>query len=273
MKKTIAFGFTLLFGAALLAQGPRGGFGPDGFGGPGGPGGGILGAGPRSRTPVTGQPYSGTETVTTQSTLSNGNQISRTHTSNVARDSQGRIYTGETVTPPAASGKQPYTIGTIYDPVAGYRYMHNSSTMTATQSPLPKAGGRGTRPEPPADRTRAQRPGEPTVTTTSLGTMSINGVSATGTTVTETIPAGAIGNAQPIQRVRTTWISTQLSIPVRIITSDPRFGTTDMELTGISTTEPSASLFLVPAGYTVKQAGRGGFGPGPNGRGRRPADN
>jgi hypothetical protein len=102
-------------------------------------------------------------------------------------------------------------------------------------------------------------------------------VSATGTTVTETIPAGAIGNSQPIVHTRTTWISTQLSIPVEIKTSDPRFGTTDMELTNILTTEPSASLFVVPSGYTVKQGGRGGFGPsgpgGPGPRGRRPADN
>jgi hypothetical protein len=276
MKKTIAFGFTVLIGAGLLVgQGPRGGFGPlGGFGGPG-PGG-LLGAGPRSRTPVTGLPYSATETLTSQDTLSNGNQISRTQTSTVARDTNGRIYTSETITPPASSGKAPYTVSTIYDPVAGYEYRLNSSTMTAIQTPLPKPRT-GTPPTPPAGTTPPARPNAPTVTTTNLGTSSINGVSATGTTVTETIPAGAIGNSQPIVHTRTTWISTQLSIPVEIKTSDPRFGTTDMELTNILTTEPSASLFVVPSGYTVKQGGRGGFGPsgpgGPGPRGRRPADN
>jgi hypothetical protein len=276
MKKIILLGFTMGFAAALLAQGPRGGFGPlgGGFGGPG-PGD-ILGAGPRSRTPVTGEPYSATETLTTQQTLTNGNTISRTQTSTVARDGSGRIYTSETITPPASSGKQPYTISTIYDPVAGYRYLLNSSAATAIQTPLPSSSG--TRPGPPAGATPPARPNAPTITKTTLPQSTINGVTATGTAVTETIAAGAIGNAQPIQIVRTTWVSTQLSVPVEIKTSDPRYGTTDMELTNIVQSAPDASLFVVPAGYTVTQGGRGGPGPGgpggPGGpRGRRPVGN
>jgi hypothetical protein len=269
MKQTVLIGFTAMFGVALLAQGPRGGFGPlGGFGGPG-PGG-LLGAGPRSRTPVTGAPYSATETLTTQHTLSNGNQISRTQTSTVARDTYGRIYTAETITPPAASGKQPYTISTIYDPVAGYQYRLNSSDMTAIQMALPKPRT-GTPPTPPAGTTPPTRPDAPTVTKTTLNPSTINGVPATGTQVTETIPAGAIGNAQPIQVVRITWISTQLSVPVEITTSDPRFGNTDMELTNIVQAAPDASLFVVPAGYTVTQGGGRDFGPdGPGPRGHRP---
>jgi len=86
----------------------------------------------------------------------------------------------------------------------------------------------------------------------------VNGVLATGTQVTETIPAGAFGNAQPIQVVRITWISTELKIPVEVKTSDPRFGTRDMELTSIVQAEPAASLFVVPSGYTIK-TGHGGF--------------
>ena len=96
----------------------------------------------------------------------------------------------------------------------------------------------------------------------------INGVSATGTQITETIPAGAIGNAQAIQVVRITWISTELKVPVQIKTTDPRFGNTDMELTNIVQAEPSASLFVVPAGYTTQQGG--GRGPGGTPRRRAP---
>jgi hypothetical protein len=205
-----------------------------------------------------------------RNTLSNGNQISRTQTSTVARDTNGRIYTSETITPSTASGKPPYTMSTIYDPVAGYRYVLNSSTMTAIQTPLPTPG---TRPVPPAGTTPPTRPNAPTVTKTTLPPSSINGVAATGTQVTETIPAGAIGNAQPIVITRTTWISSQLSVPVEIVTSDPRFGTTDMELTNIIQAAPDASLFVVPAGYTVNQGGGRGFGPGgpgPGFRGHRP---
>ncbi len=249
--------------AALFAQGPGGrGFGPGGFGGFGGRGPGLLGAGPR--TPVTGAPYSATETLTTQQTLSTGNQISRTQQATVARDSQGRISTSETITPSAASGKAPYTIQTIFDPVASYRYELNSSTMIAIQTPLPKP-----RTGTPPTRTPPTGANAPVRTTTNLGTASVNGVAATGTQITETIPAGsALGNAQPIQIVRTTWVSTALTIPVEIKTVDPRFGTRDLEVTSIATSEPSASLFLVPAGYTVKQFGHGGDGPGGSGRRR-----
>jgi hypothetical protein len=93
------------------------------------------------------------------------------------------------------------------------------------------------------------------VTTSSNGAATVNGVLATHTQVTEVIPAGAIGNAQPITTTRTTYVSADLKLPVQIKTVDPRFGTRDMELTNISTGEPSAALFTVPAGYTIKKAG------------------
>ena len=43
----------------------------------------------------------------------------------------------------------------------------------------------------------------------------------------------AIGNAQAITIVRTTWISTDLKVPVEVKSNDPRSGSTDMELTNI----------------------------------------
>ncbi len=267
MKRISIFSVLPLCAATLLAQGPPDrGFGPREFGGFGGRGG-LMGAGPAMRTPVTGAPYSATETLTTQQALANGNQITRTQTSTVARDSQGRISTSETFTPAASTDKAPYTIQTIFDPVAGFRYELNSSTMTAIRMRLPKA-----RPAEGAARPRALE-NRPNVTSATLGTSAINGVSASGTQITETIPAGAIGNAQPIQTVRATWVSSELKVPVQIKSADPRFGTSDMELTNIVQAEPNASLFVVPAGYTIKEGGRG---PGPDGRrgpggARRPA--
>ncbi len=254
MKRTPPLALLPLCAVALLAQGPRGGgFGPDGsggFGGFSGRGAGLRGAGPGPRTVVTGAPYSATETLQTQQTLANGNQISRTEQATVARDSQGRLSTSQTFTPAASTGKAPYTVETIFDPVAGYRYVLNSATMTAVQTPLPRPGT-GLPPAPGTPRDGPQR------TSTNLGTATVNGVAATGTQTTETIPAGAIGNAQPIQIVRIVWVSTELKVPVQIKTSDPRFGSSDTELTNIAQTEPSASLFAVPAGYTVRQGGRG----------------
>ena len=90
-----------------------------------------------------------------------------------------------------------------------------------------------------------------------LGTQTMNGVAAAGTRVTRTIAAGVIGNAQPIQIVRETWVSSDLKVPVMVKTTDPRFGTTVTQLTGITRSEPAATLFQTPADYTVRQ-GRGG---------------
>src|SRR5580658_3784507 len=126
---------TVLFlsAAVAVAQGP----GPRmGAGGPGRPGfGGMEMLGGRT---VTGEPYSAVEVLTIQEKFADGNSVNTTTSTPRARDSQGRTYVSETVTPAASTGIAPYTRITIMDTVAGYRYELNSSTMIAVQSPLPK---------------------------------------------------------------------------------------------------------------------------------------
>jgi hypothetical protein len=204
--------------------------------------------------------------MTAHQTLANGNQISQTEQVKLYRDAQGRTRVERTVTPPAAANQQPFTEIVITDPVAGYRYVLDSATMTAAQMPLPPART----PNPNAAAGRGANASD--AVTTSLGTQTINGVLSTGTQITRTIPAGQIGNAQPIQLVRITWISNDLKIPVEVKTSDPRSGTTDLEVTNIVQSAPDASLFSVPSTYTIKTGGPGGRGPGgrPNGNFRRP---
>jgi hypothetical protein len=89
------------------------------------------------------------------------------------------------------------------------------------------------------------------VQTEDLGTQVINGFAATGTRTTRTIPAGAIGNQQAMQIVREAWVSIDLKVPLLIKSSDPRFGSTVMQLTNIVRAEPDGSLFQIPASYTV----------------------
>lgn len=104
------------------------------------------------------------------------------------------------------------------------------------------------------------------VVTEDLGTQTINGMIATGKRITHTIPAGTMGNALPIQSVRETWMAADLKVPVMVKTTDPRFGTRVTQLTQINRGEPDATLFQVPAGYTI-QHGPGGRGPRPAGAG------
>jgi hypothetical protein len=93
----------------------------------------------------------------------------------------------------------------------------------------------------------------------SLGTKVINGVNAEGTRSTHTIATEEIGNSAPIQIVSERWYSADLQTVVQSTRKDPRFGTTTFSLSNIQKTEPAATLFAVPADYTVK-AGGPGFG-------------
>jgi hypothetical protein len=87
-----------------------------------------------------------------------------------------------------------------------------------------------------------------------LGSKSIAGVSATGTRTTITIPAGQIGNDQPIVITDERWYSPDLQVTVQSTHTDPRMGTTTYALQNISRAEPSPTLFQVPADYTVTDA-------------------
>jgi hypothetical protein len=84
-----------------------------------------------------------------------------------------------------------------------------------------------------------------------LGTKVVEGVQADGTRTTLTIPAGQIGNVNPIQIVDEVWRSPDLQVIVHSEHSDPRMGTTVYSLQNISRSDPSPSLFQVPADYTV----------------------
>jgi hypothetical protein len=105
--------------------------------------------------------------------------------------------------------------------------------------------------------------------TEKLEPRSFDGVQAEGVRNTTTIPAGEIGNEQPIQIVNERWYSPELQVIVMTRHSDPRFGETTYKLTNIQRGEPSAALFQVPSDYTLKESGA--FGAGGPRRVRRPA--
>jgi len=231
--------------------------GRGGFARPGGPGG--RGA----ERVVTGAPFSGVEVRQFQEQLANGNSISRTSKVTLYRDSMGRTRSEVTVTPDASTGKQPFTMITISDPVAGARHVLDSATMTSRSSRIPMVhagatgGGRGNSQARPATPGR----GGAAITRAELGSQVKNGVLATGSRSTEVIPAGKIGNAQAITVERETWYSTELGRAVEVKVTDPQRGNSTMELTNVVPGEPSASLFSVSSGYTeiAGRGGRGGF--------------
>src|SRR5271170_3031525 len=216
---------------------------------------------------VTGAPFSASFSTHTSQALADGNQIQRSTTGTFARDSEGRTRRDMTlpaVGPWATSGQTAPHVVFITDNVAKTQYVLEPDRKTARQTPYFR-GRHGQGPSSGASDVAPSagqgRPGNRNnVATVSLGTQTINGVQAEGTRVTHTIPAGAIGNANPIVITNERWYSSELQTVVMIKRSDPRMGTTTFQLTNIQKQEPDATLFQVPSDYTVRQGGPGGQG-------------
>jgi len=217
---------------------------------------------------VKGAPFSATASTETTQTLQDGTAIHRTTTSNLYRDSQGRSRNEVTLSgfgPLQASGK-PHTMVSIADPVAGTHYMLDADHKVAHQMMMHQHGTPTAEQEQAFEQkmqARLQREeSSGAVKKESLGNQTINGVAAEGTRITRTIAAGQIGNDKPLSIVFERWYSPDLQVVVKSTRTDPRFGTTTYTLNSVQRTEPAASLFAVPSGYTVQQGGPGRAGRG-----------
>jgi len=259
-------GFALAVSAAPVLNAQRGiglGFGPgfghgEGFGGFHG-------------QVTTGAPFSATRTITRTQTLLNGTTVTHTEVIKEARDSEGRIFT-QTLPQPATGGEGPHarSMVRIFDPVSHTAITYSPESKQANVLHLPDSsqfqgrfhGSRGADGDEAIGRFHGNS-NLPAPTTESLGSKTINGVVADGTRTTRVIPAGAQGNDKPITITHETWTSADLKVVVMRVDTDPRMGTTTMQLTNISRDEPAAGLFQAPAGYTVNErivAGRNGRG-------------
>jgi hypothetical protein len=89
--------------------------------------------------------------------------------------------------------------------------------------------------------------------TESLGTETIEGIQATGTRSTTTIPSGTIGNDKDLMITHETWYSAELKLVIQSTQSDPRFGQTTYTLKNIQQGQPDETLFQVPADYKTNK--------------------
>ena len=246
-----ASGILMSIGTTAWGQPPRPRFAPAGVR--------IVAAQPgRPGQVVKGSPYSAEISTELTQTLPDGNRIHQVTSERVYRDSEGRTrrepsLSGVGLAAPGAGSAQ---LVFIDDPLAGASYALDVASHTVT-----KMSWR----EPPPGGSRRQpllRSSDPNRKVESLGRQTINGLLAEGTRITQTIPAGQIGNALPIQVVTERWYSPDLQTVILQKRSDPRAGESVSQWTNISRAEPSASLFVVPQDYTLTQ------GPPPRGRGR-----
>jgi hypothetical protein len=88
-----------------------------------------------------------------------------------------------------------------------------------------------------------------------LAPRTMEGVAVAGRRLKTTIAAGAIGNEWPLTITSEEWTSPELQILVLTDRKDPRLGDSTYRLVHISRDEPAATLFQVPADYTIKETG------------------
>ncbi|MBZ5621871.1 MAG: hypothetical protein LAQ69_24570 [Acidobacteriia bacterium] len=239
----------------------------------------FLGAEPgRPGRVVKNAPYSADAVTETTQALPDGNHIRQSSTVHVSRDSEGRTRSEQslrTLNGLAPNANLPQVVF-IYDPVANANYALNPTNRTATRTTWERPAG-GDRPAMRRSDSGASASGnpgvgrgfhggamDPNLKTESLGRQTMEGVAADGTRTTQTIPAGRIGNEQPIQIVTESWYSPELQIFVLTKRTDPRRGETVTRLSNVSRAEPSRTLFEVPADFKVTETpSRPGRGPGP----------
>jgi hypothetical protein len=237
-----------------------------------------------AEAPVLNAPFSAEAVNEFTQTLADGNRIERRYSTSLWRDSQGRTRREQQI---ALVGRlnvdgNPPRLVTINDPVAKVRYTLDERTKTANRGGASvfvlddiraSSGSAGTfvadartsatvivRNTPEvfvhqssvaAGHGAGAGVALPEPRVEKLGTRIIEGVEAEGTRTTTVIPAGAIGNVNPIETVSERWFSRELQTAVMITRRDPQSGETVYRLTNISRSEPSPDMFMVPRDYKV----------------------
>jgi hypothetical protein len=230
---------------------------------------------------VKGAPYSAEAVSKTVQTLSDGNRIVRESTTGLYRDGEGRTRREQNLSHLGGMNTEtePIQIIFIHDPAAGIDYILHPNDKTAEKITMRVSHTKSIEGKPEENIElkvettstsggthqvrQIQRIIEHQETSIAdnakkepLGTQMIEGLKAEGTRVTTTLPAGQIGNEQPISIVSESWFSPELKTVVMSRHTDPRMGETTYRLTNLKREEPPKSLFEPPADYKI-ESGKG----------------
>lgn len=192
---------------------------------------------------VTGAPYSAFGTSETVSTTPDGGKVVRQNSVRVWRDSDGRTRSEYELT--SIGGPTPVEINSrltvIDDPAARERYMlqPDGRVVTLPIAPCRAANEPDLTVGPPRPAGLPLKVSPPV----KLGERQVGGETVTGSRVEATIPAGAMGNEQPVKMSAEQWYGKDLQVVVEATYRDPRTGETRYKLREIQRDEPDASLF------------------------------
>lgn len=237
----------------------------------------ILNVEPMENVPaIAGAPFTADATTEFTQILSDGNRIERRFSTSLARDGRGRTRSEQDVAMlgplvvlqkgmnwtagqhVASTHSEPPRFTVITDPVEGVTYTLDERAKEARRSPSKLTTQQFIEVQKLNDKLLAvgRGAGGNAVVVEPLGTRQFEGVRAEGTRVTTTIPAGQIGNLNPIHVVNERWFSKELQMAVLIMRRDPQSGETVYRLTNIVRAEPPPDLFTVPSDYRIVDFGK-----------------
>ncbi|HET9712279.1 MAG TPA: hypothetical protein VFP64_10375 [Pyrinomonadaceae bacterium] len=237
MKRRIILSFLILFGLALAVFFSQSRFEKSV----------AQGNQPPNRGSTKGiKPVPVTADVEMQETriLANGNLLERKTEGKYFRDGQGRVR------------REQAGLITITDPTTAHNFVLNPKSNLATRLLRPST--------PPAGSPPTQQPQSNVMVTnqrsmerSSLGTRTIEGIAVSGKEFVSIIPANSrLGNREPIEVIFEIWTSDELQLPLLTIVKDPLNGDRTQRYVNIRKgVEPDPTLFRVPKGYNVVEAG------------------
>jgi hypothetical protein len=202
-------------------------------------------------------------------TLLDGTQIVEERFGLEARDAQGRGYVEQPFGPNSpvsiyvSDSAQGTTTAWFIAPKAGKDGQEpNTSVLLHKTAKLwhfpPVATQPTTADQAKADVLAAMCPVQQRneLTCEDLGTRTISGIVGYGTREHRTVPAGEYGNDRSFVITYERWYSPEMKLLLSATTNDPRTGEHTAVLENIDRTEPPASLFEVPEGYTLVEQAR-----------------
>ncbi|MEO6802188.1 MAG: hypothetical protein ABI197_02965 [Granulicella sp.] len=197
--------------------------------------------------PIANEPFSAIDHITwTRPSVDGGTTVVYL-VSNVARDSQGRVFQEvHRFGPQNADPKTTLTESKATDPVHHIAIVCNYVTHVCVVSPfLPNTTPAQVRPVGPFDNGRRN------LNRDSLGERTLDKLRVVGTRETIVINPGTIGNDRTVTSSREFWYSPDLQTNLAVTRQDANGGVQELHLDILSRGEPDPHVFSIPPGFAT----------------------
>lgn len=195
---------------------------------------------------ITGASFSAKVMVEITSHLQDGATVARKYYTQVARDSQGRMYREDRGIIPADADREPPLLHTyVSDPLTATRTMCSPAQRTCWITHYRPILRFAEAPAGPA------RDGKSFLVRERLGDSTINNLAVQGTRETVTFNANTFGNDRPVAVTKEFWYSPQLQINLTVTRNDPRTGNQKLQVTDLALGDPDPARFAIAEGYKM----------------------